>query len=77
MTPLATSVIGWRTALVRPACTHAILQFQQGVEGLDHVERSMNEYYADDSKETVMVGDDPLIKMRLAYPEVQCELHLI
>ena len=65
---------------VRPACTPTILRFQQGVEGLDRVERSMNEYHVDDSKETVMVDgvrDDPLIRMRLAYPEMQCELHLI
>ena len=54
---------------VRPACTLAILRFQQGVERLDHVERSMNEYPVDGSKETVMVDgvrDDPLIRMRLA-----------
>ena len=59
-----------------PACTPAILRFQERVEGLDHVDRSMNEYHVDDSKETV-VRDDPLIRMRLAYPKMQCELHLI
>ena len=66
--------------LVRPACTPAILRFQQRVENLVHVERSMNEYHVDDINETVMVDgvrDDPLIRMRLAYPEMQCELHLI
>ena len=67
-------------ALVRPACTHGILQFQQGVEGLDHVERSMNEYHVDDSNGTLMVDvfrDDPLIRMRSAYPAMQYEPHLI
>ena len=40
----------------------------------------MNEYPVDDDKETVMIDrvrDDPLIRMRLAYPEMQCEQHLI
>ena len=67
-------------ALVRPACTPAILRFQQRVEGLDHVERSMNEYHVDDSNETVMVDvvwDDPLIRIRSAYPAMQYELHMI
>ena len=41
--------------LVRPTCTPVILHVQQRVEGLDHVERSMNEYYVDDSNETLMV----------------------
>ena len=62
--------------LVRPACTPAILRFQQRVEGLGHVEHSMNEYHVDDSAETLMVDDvrdDLLIRMKLAYPEMQCE----
>ena len=45
--------------------------FQQRAEGLDHVERSMDEYHVDDSNEAPMVDDvrdDPLISMRLAYP---------
>ena len=41
--------------LVRPTCTPAILHVQQHMEGLDHVGRSMNEYYVDDSNETLMV----------------------
>ena len=64
--------------LVRPACTPAILRFQQRVEGLDHIERSMDEYHVDDRNETLMVDDvrdNPSIRMRLAYPEMQCELH--
>ena len=41
--------------LVRPTCTPVILHVQQRMEGLDHVERSMNEYYVDDSNETLVV----------------------
>ena len=47
---------------IRPACTPASLRFQERVEGLDHVDRSMNECHVDDSDETVMVDgvrDDP------------------
>ena len=38
----------------------------------------MDEYHVDDRNETLVVDDvrdDPLIRMRLVYPEMQCELH--
>ena len=56
-----------------------MFRFQQRAEDLDRVERSMDEYPVDDGNETLMVNgvrDDPLIRMRLVYPEMQCELHL-
>ena len=64
--------------LVRLVCTPTLLRFQRRVEGLDHVEYSKDEYHVDDSKGTLMVDgvrDDPSIRLRLAFPEMQCELH--
>ena len=59
--------------LGRPTRTAAILWYQQRAEG-----RASNEF--DDNIEILMVDgvrDDHLIQMRIAYPEMQCELHLI
>ena len=62
--------------LVRPARTAAIL----GTNSVRRVLiiRAFNEF--DDNNEMLMVDgvwDDPVIRMRIACPEMQCELHLI